>query len=262
MTLKKLFLYLLVLSTSYSAFAEIPTGYYKGTESLKGKALKKKLHNIIKGHKSYSYKQLWKLLAYTDEYFDENNPNKKHNTVYLIYSEWQRHKNNHGGQPSQWNREHTWAKFRGNFGKCKPEGTDLHHIRATDVTVNSKRGHLDFDAGGKKYIDGDGPTNCRVDHDSWEPPDSAKGDVARMLFYMAVRYEGSNREKDLELTEHVQKNSRRPLHGKLSTLLKWHKQDPPDAREKRRHERIFEKQGNRNPFIDHPEFAEKVWHNS
>lgn len=102
-------------------------------------------------------------------------------------------------------------------------------------------------------------TECKYDSDSREPRDSVKGDIARMLFYMAVRYEGDNGEIDLELNEKVN-NNKDPYMGKLSVLLKWNEQDPVDDLERKRNEVIFTKyQHNRNPFIDHPEWVNKIW---
>ncbi|RTZ86985.1 MAG: hypothetical protein DSY95_02865, partial [SAR324 cluster bacterium] len=104
-----------------------------------------------------------------------------------------------GGGVAEWNREHTWAKSHGGFGTNPPAGTDLHHLRPCDVTVNSSRGNLHFDTGGSPVSDssrygqsGTFPTGCSKDGDSWEPRDEVKGDVARMIFYMATRYEGEN----------------------------------------------------------------------
>ncbi len=210
------------------------------------------MHSIIRGHRSYGYRELWNLLSFTDE--DPGNTNN----VILLYTGWSKSKNAHGGSPSQWNREHVWAKSRGNFGKTKPAGPDIHHIRPTDVPVNSKRGHLEFDAGGTEYIDPDGFTQCYYDEDSWQPRKEVQGDVARMIFYMSTRYEGSG-EPDLEIDDQIRPDSKKPFHGKLSTLLRWHQEDPVDSWEQRRNDRIYQFQENRNPFIDHPEFAQKIW---
>ena len=161
-----------------------------------------------------------------------------------------------------WDREHVWARSHGSFDTDDGIGTDLHNLKPTDITVNSARGNEDFDNGGKQYIDGDGITDCYSDKDSWEPRDEVKGDVARILFYMAVRYEGENGEPDLELVDQVNTfNLNKPgkgFHGKLSMLLKWHYQDPVDNFERHRNEVIFNYQGNRNPFIDHPEFVKRI----
>src|SRR5690606_14206293 len=176
------------------------------------------------------------------------------NNVLLLYSGISRSKSSNGGNVGDWNREHVWAKSHGDFGTSKGPGTDIHHLRATDTQVNSSRGNLDFDYGGTSVKSCD---LCKRDSDSFEPPNNVKGDVARMLFYMAVRYESGDRV-DLELNEKVN-NGKNPYHGKLSVLLEWHKNDPVDEIEKRRNEKIFEIQGNRNPFIDNPEWAKLIW---
>ncbi|MGA0369683.1 MAG: endonuclease I family protein [Kiritimatiellia bacterium] len=227
--------------------------YYKPAEGLKGQELKDALHRIICGHRISPYSSLWEKLAYTDE--DPENPGQ----VVLFYTGWRVAKNRHGGNPSDWNREHVWPKSQGGFDNESPMGTDLHHLRPTDVSVNARRGNLSFDEGGEWVIDGDGATTNRVDGNSWEPRDEVKGDVARILFYMAVRYEGTaDREPDLELTDKVN-NLRNPALGRKSVLIRWHAEDPVDDFERRRNERIFEIQGNRNPFIDHPEWVECIW---
>jgi endonuclease I len=136
-------------------------------------------------------------------------------------------------------------------------GTDLHLVRAADNSMNRRRGNLAFDDGGEIVIDGDGSTTCRRDDDSWEPRDAVKGDIARMLFYAAIRYE---RDPDLELTEEARgRRDKAPLHGVRSALLEWHMLDPVDAAERFRHERIVERQGNRNPFIDRPGLVLILW---
>ncbi|MFJ7829579.1 endonuclease [Peribacillus sp. NPDC097284] len=222
--------------------------YYQKASGKTGNELKTTLHTIIKSQKKLTYAQVWDGIKDADE--DPNNPKN----VILLYSGKSISKGSNGGNSGQWNREHVWAKSHGNFGTSVGPGTDLHHLRPEDVSVNSKRGHLDFDNGGQGYSGCD----CKVDSDSWEPPDNVKGDVARMLFYMAVRYEG-NGELDLELSDTVNTYPK-PLHGKLSTLLEWNELDPVDEFESNRNEVIYEKwQHNRNPFIDHPEWANEIW---
>ncbi|GEM_PF-266399 len=237
-----------------SAENEYQDTYYRNTQNLWGADLKTALHNIIKGQTQLSYSRLWDALSDTDE--DPDNPNN----VILLYTGWSYSKANHGGNVDQWNREHVWAKSHGNFGTSPPAGTDVHHIRPTDVSVNAKRGSLDFDMGGNLYTDGDGPTECRYDNDSWEPRDAVKGDVARMLYYMVVRYEGDDTSYDLELVDFTPSTtSKEPLFGKQSTLYEWHWSDPVDAWERRRNDRIYNHwQHNRNPFIDHPEFTDRL----
>lgn len=230
-----------------------PAVYYAGIDpALTGDALKAALHGLIAGHDALGYGELWDALAYTDQ-----DPRHEGHVV-LFYTGWSSPADNHGGGPSNWNREHVWAKSRGGFGNHPPAGTDLHHIRPTDVTVNAARENFAFDDGGELYTDPDGPTGCRVDEDSWEPRDAVKGDVARMVFYMVVRYEDAT--LDMELTEGAPpQHDRRPLHGVRATLLQWHADDPPDDFERRRNDRIHALQGNRNPFIDHPEWVAVIW---
>ncbi|WP_143318508.1 endonuclease [Clostridium sp. HBUAS56017] len=226
------------------------TTYYFSAIGKTGLDLKSALHRIISNNKKLSYDAVWDGIKDTDE--DPNNPNN----VILLYTGRSQGKNTNGSGVDNWNREHVWAKSHGNFGTRVGAGTDLHHLRAADVSVNSTRGNLDFDEGGTPDREA---TECKHDSDSWEPRDSVKGDIARMLFYMAVRYEGGNGEPDLELVNQVN-NGTAPNFGKLSTLLKWNAEDPVDVSEMRRNDIIYNKyQHNRNPFIDHPEWANKIW---
>lgn len=222
--------------------------YYKDAIGKEGQALKNALHEIIDDHTQLSYDQVWLALRETDE-----DPSNKNNVI-LFYSGVSRSKTANGGNVGQWNREHTWAKSHGNFGTSKGPGTDVHHLRPTDVQVNSSRGNLDFDNGGDFIKNCD---ECKRASNSFEPPNRVKGDVARILFYMATRYEQGDKV-DLELNEKLG-NGSAPYHGKLSTLLKWHEQDPVDEFESNRNDIIQKWQGNRNPFIDHPEWVNLIW---
>lgn len=149
------------------------------------------------------------------------------------------------------------------LGQIRGAGTDVHHLRPEDISVNSARNNKDFDVGGSLYIDKSGPTECYSDADSFEPRNAVKGDVARMLFYMAVRYEGDNGEPELELVDAVNtfdmNTPGKGYHGKLSTLLQWHISDPVDSFEINRNNVVYKYQKNRNPFIDHPEYVDEIW---
>jgi endonuclease I len=224
--------------------------YYENAIGKTGAELKTALHHIIKGHVQLSYDQARDALKATDE-----DPNNKNNVI-LLYTNRSQAKSTFGSSGDAWNREHVWAKSHGDFGTTKGAGTDIHHLRPTDASVNSSRGHLDFDNGGISHPE---CTECKYDSDSWEPPNRVKGDIARMLMYMAVRYEG-NGEIDLELADQVNTYPK-PLHGKLSVLLEWNKLDPVEAFEMKRNETIQSYQKNRNPFIDHPEWADLIWGN-
>ncbi|MCI4619564.1 ribonuclease [Priestia megaterium] len=225
--------------------------YYRTAAEKTGNSLKTELHNIIDHHTELSYSAVWEALKKTDE--DPANANN----VILLYTGRSQAKGTNGGGVDDWNREHVWAKSHGDFGTAMGPGTDLHHLRPTDVSVNSTRGNLDFDNGGTEHSEALGNY---FDSDSWEPRDEVKGDVARMLFYMAVRYEGDvSDEPDLELNNTVN-NGTAPYHGKLSVLLQWNAQDPVDDRERRRNDIIYsDYQHNRNPFIDHPEWVNEIW---
>jgi hypothetical protein len=95
----------------------------------------------------------------------------------------------------------------------------------------------------------------------WEPSDQVKGDIARMLFYMAVRYEGTSGETDLEINDaYTSTSSGNGFLGVLSTLMQWHSNDPVDDAERTRNNLIYNNyQSNRNPFIDHPEYVNLIW---
>lgn len=224
--------------------------YYAKASGKTGQELKATLNDIIDRHTVLSYAQAYDALIETDR--DPNNPSN----VLLFYT------NRSVNGPAQydggngWNREHVWAKSHGDFGTSNGPGTDIHHLRPEDVSVNSDRGHLDFDNGGAPHPEAIG---CKYDSDSFEPRDEVKGDVARIIFYMAVRYEGENGEIDLELADKVNTYPT-PTLGKLSTLLEWNELDPVSEFEMTRNNVIYEKyQHNRNPFIDHPEWASSIW---
>lgn len=241
-----------IVTTSFSVTVQSTDSpvddYYKTAIGKEGLELKEELHHIIKDHRQLSYSQVWDALKETDE-----DPNNKDHVI-LLYSQQSRAKNQQGGNPGNWNREHVWAKSHGDFGTTKGPGTDIHHLRPTDVQINSTRGNLDFDNGGSAVK---GCNGCKRSSNSWEPPNEVKGDVARMLFYMATRYEKGDRV-DLELNEKLN-NGKQPYHGKQSVLLQWHEQDPVDDWERQRNDVIQKWQGNRNPFIDHPEWAKTIW---
>jgi uncharacterized protein len=235
--------------TVTAAPANETDAYYQTAFGKTGEALKDTLNDIISVQNKLTYTQVWDALKQTDE--DPNNPNN----VILLYTNRSQAKSTNGGNANDWNREHVWAKSHGDFGTSVGPGTDIHHLRPTDASVNSTRGHLDFDNGGNPQGECVG---CFYDSDSFEPPTRVKGDVARMLMYMAVRYEGEGGELDLELADKVNTYPT-PTHGKKSVLLQWHKLDPVDDFEKNRNNVIQSIQGNRNPFIDHPEWADLIW---
>ncbi|GID97807.1 endonuclease [Amorphoplanes digitatis] len=228
-----------------------PTGYYAAAAGKSGAALKSALHGIISsGVSTLSYDAVWNALKVTDQ-----DPANSANVI-LLYSGVSRSKSLNGGDLGDWNREHVWAKSHGDFGTANGPGTDLHHLRPEDVHVNSERDNKDFDTGGTAVADAPGN---RTDADSWEPRAAVKGDVARMIFYMAVRYEGGDSWPNLEVDDATGSGTA-PRLGRLSALRQWNLQDPPDAFEMRRNELIYSSyQHNRNPFIDHPEWVTSIF---
>ena len=224
------------------------TGYYLGVEGLSGDILKAFLHDLIDDHTVISYGDLRQALQNSDE--DPDNPDN----IILLYSgasvksTWD--------SAATWNREHTWPKSLGGF-ENDDAGSDMHHIRPTYTNVNSTRGNKFFDEGGSLVSQTD---DCYSDSDSFEPRDEVKGDVARMMFYMVVRYEGNDGASgsDLELVSGGT-SSNSGLLGDLDVLLQWHLDDPVDDFELERNDIIYGYQHNRNPFIDHPELVELIW---
>ncbi|WP_139488090.1 endonuclease I family protein [Brevibacillus dissolubilis] len=238
--------------------SDILGDYYETIQGQTGTALKKALHQIIQKQRKLNYSEVWSALMKTDQ--DPNNPNN----VILIYTGRSQAKSsnegNIGSDSNAWNREHVWAKSHGGFGTANGAGTDLHHLRPADKSVNSDRDDFDFDELPEdQTFKHPEAKNCEWDKQRgiWEPRDEVKGDVARMMLYMAVRYEGGNGEPDLELVNSL--TDRIPKFGVLSTLLQWHAADPVDNFERNRNEVIYDIQGNRNPFIDHPEWVSKIW---
>ena len=240
--------------------------YYSTAFGTKDEVLKQTLHNLISNHQEYPYTSsstdVWDILKVTDR--DSLNPNN----VILIYSGRSVNAAQEYNSGSGWSREHVWAKSRGDFGTSPGPGTDVHHLRPCDVSVNSTRNNRNFDncKNCQDVIDNGFNTGSKKDASLWtfEPPDAVKGDVARMILYMAIRYEGTAGGPDLELSPTLlDKSSKEPKQAKLATLLEWNRIDPVSNWERNRNEIIFSNyQGNRNPLIDHPELAEYLWGDS
>jgi endonuclease I len=234
--------------------------YYSASENLYGNELRNQLHNLIDGHTIISYSNCISALKQSDK--DVNNSN----LIHLVYKNTSINNTNFAydiNNPvhlNYWNREHIWAKSLGNFGpggsfENSPAHTDLHNLKPSDMSINSDRSNKGFDNGGTQHNEA---VNCYYTNNSWEAPDNVKGDIARILFYMDIRYDGSNNEPDLNLTEEIDTYPN-PQIGVLSTLLEWHINDPVDDFEENRNEVIYQWQNNRNPFIDHPEYVNLIW---
>lgn len=150
---------------------------------------------------------------------------------------------------SGWNREHVWPKSLGGYGTSGP-GADLHHIRPSDNRVNSCRGNLKYGnvTGGKDATGGNAASGISggTYASYFEPLDNVKGDVARICLYMYVRYGGMSQYTCSSITNVFQS---------VDVLLEWCEMDPVDTWELGRNEVVEAYQGNRNVFIDYPEYA-------
>lgn len=259
--MRYLLLLSLLTSSVISLYSQIPEGYYSPVGGLSGNELKTALYDLIKGHTEYPYSSsstdTWDILKESDR--DTANADN----VILFYTGWSVNAAQEYNNEKGWNREHVWAKSRGDFGTSPGPGTDTHHLRPSDITVNYARGNRWFDNCETPFLDDGLETGCFTSLSSWvwQPRDEVKGDVARMIFYMATRYEGENGEPDLELIDYLPSDdfTKDPVHAKLSTLLDWHMEDSVSSFEMNRNEVIYSYQGNRNPFIDHPEYANRIW---
>ena len=230
--------------------------YYSSANGLTGDALHSALYEIIRNHTVVSYS--WDPLRTTDQAPD--NPAN----VTLIYMQRSQSENNTCGDGNtctseSWNREHLWPKSHGDFGtsSTKRAGTDLHALRPSDNTVNSARGNKDFDEVATSHGE---CTSCGSSSDAWEPPDEVKGDIARAMFYMDVRYNGYGNEPNLTLVDsYTSTSSDDGQLGKLCTMYQWNFDDPVDSNELTRNSRVYSLQSNRNPFVDNPSYVAEIW---
>lgn len=254
--------FITIFLTFNTTLAQIPPGYYDPAIGTTGQELHDSLNNIISGHVEFPYTSsatdTWDILKETDR--DTLNPNN----VILLYSGWSVDGAQEYNSGNGWSREHVWAKSRGDFGTAIGPGTDVHAIRPADISVNAARNNRWFADCAEEYIDADGPTGSYTSSSGWywQPRDAVKGDVARMIFYMAVRYDGENGELDLQVIDSIPSDNftNLPIHAKISDLLQWHLDDPVNDWERNRNDIIYYNyQNNRNPFIDHPEYALDIW---
>lgn len=234
--------------------------YYHYAEGLTGAALKAKLHDIISAGaveltSSGSGNQLDQAME--NVHTDPNNPDN----VRLLYNPDDSLPKASRDNPGGWNKEHCWLNSRGL--REGPDGVDIHNLYAERIAVNSLRNDRLFDESdpgdpGYLFPAHSNAPFASMDSDSWAPPPASKGNVARAAFYMAVRYDGTeDKTTYLELSDTPNTTNQM---GILTTLLLWHAMDPPDDWERNRNELIYANyQHNRNPFVDRPEWVEKIW---
>ena len=230
--------------------------YYHAAEGLSGAALRAALHAIVTNG-AVQLDRTGEDDAMKEIHTDPNNTNN----VLLLYNPTSSVPKTLYDVEGGWNKEHCWPESR-NMSGNGPDQVDVHNLYAEDKGVNSLRGNLIFDESdpadpGYRLPATNAAPETSCDSNSWEPPPTSKGNVARAVFYMAVRYDGSETGRTpLELVDAPNTNQM----GVLTTLLAWHAADPPDLMESNRNEIIYTTyQHNRNPFIDHPEWVEEIW---
>ena len=216
------------------------TGYYEDANNLEGTALKKALRIIITtGFKGLTYGDLRYKLPYTDASLTDSSKMLLLFSHHEVEAKWD--------SATTWNREHVWPKSKGWFNE-DGAGCDIHHIRPENVSVNSIHGNLPYgEVTNGSAVKCCGEVVAYKTSTYFEPLDDFKGDVARIIFYLLVRYSQSD---SYPITNVAQS---------MNMLLDWHESDPVDAFETSRNERCYSLQNNRNPFIDHPEFADMIW---
>ncbi|KXX70302.1 endonuclease [Flammeovirga sp. SJP92] len=261
--------------------------YYGKANGKEGYALKTALADIItNGHKDKGYSALWTLYQTSDDKYqkseiiwdmysdipDPNNPSvpdgrqEGEYEYELIFDQCGQAG---GGEKYCYNREHVMPQSW--FDKKSPMVSDAHHIIPTDAYVNTKRSNHPHGVvanvswtsiNGSKL--GSGTSASGYTGTVFEPIDEYKGDFARMYLYMATRYEDQigSWENNSQAGTVLDGSSDKVFKDWFLTLMmEWHTNDPVSDKEIDRNQQIFETQGNRNPFIDHPEYAKMIWGN-
>lgn len=233
---------------SHDGVEYVGTYYDSANLELDDRALLLELRKLITNThtKEVSYGDLRYMLDDTDGAEDDESK------VLCLYSRIKYSGSWDGG--NTWNREHVWPKSLAwfpNVGNSdKGAGADLHHIRPEDNRVNSVRNNDKFGEvnGGSEVLSSLGvKSGCYSGGGYFEPQDCAKGDTARILFYLFTRYSQADSYNFTVVAQ------------SLEMLLEWNRLDPVDEWEMERNDETAKIQGNRNPFIDHPELADIIW---
>ena len=272
--MKKLsFLLPLFFILSVSVFAQIPAGYYSAAVGKTGAALKTQLSSIITAgavDKGYDF-------LYTIYKTSDNLPNgkvwdmyslKSDGTANYYYDHGSDKCGSYSNEGSCYNREHTFCDSW--LGNASPQRSDAHHLIPTDGYVNNRRSSFPHGkVGSASWTSSNGSKLGSSDASTgysgtvFEPIDEFKGDFARMYFYVATRYESKigGWANNGSAGEILAGNSYPAYKAWFYNLmLKWNAQDPVSQKEIDRNNAIYTNfQHNRNPFIDHPEFAEYIW---
>lgn len=236
-----------------------PDDYYDPISFESSESLKTTLHDVIDDQIVQSYDSIKTVVRVLDA--DPEDESK----IILLYSDNSLDPNQFGNGSTQWNREHLWPQSFG--ADSGPANSDYHHLFPAYASVNSTRSNYTFDDVSSSKRPSLAP-DCRYDETqrTFEPSDLDKGRVARALFYMDVRYDGSDSSEDFVLSNRPDQYNNQMAH--LDALLRWNRMFPPDTRERRRNHLIYAGakygvrtylQGNRNPFVDYPDLADAVF---
>lgn len=262
---------LIFLAFSQIANAQAPSGYYSSANGLSGAPLKTALSSIItNGHQDKGYSGLWTAYQTTD--IDKNYEND--GSILDIYSERPTSSDPYNYTPGNnqcgtystegncYNREHIVPQSF--FNEASPMKNDIHFIRATDGKVNGMRSNYPFGkVGSASYTSQNGSkvgssTSSGFSGTVFEPIDEFKGDVARMVFYFVTRYQ--NQLSGFSSGNMLGGSAFPGLQTwELNVLLAWHNQDPVSQAEINRNNASYTFQGNRNPFIDNPNYVNQIW---
>jgi endonuclease I len=211
------------------------TPYYQSAQGLTGGALLAELTKIIsRNYNGISYSATNKVLEIADKHPSGNGYLGIYDHVSI----------------TSYNKEHVWPQS--SFSKASPYKSDMHHLRISNVSTNETRSNYYFNNPTSPTSD------WQVGSSRFFPGDLDKGDIARMLMYMAVRYRNDNFRLIIAESGRTSEGKSRTM-GNLAVLYDWHISDPVDAFEENRNDVIFGTQNNRNPFIDHPELFHDVW---
>lgn len=268
----KFLLSISLAALSLGAFAQAPSGYYTDTAGLTGYALKTRLHNIIKtGHNDRGYGQLYEGYKTTDKdrYYENDGTlldlySEKPNGTEYSYSLTATGDRcgNYANEGDCFNREHVVPQSL--FSSASPMKNDILFVIPTDGKVNGQRGNIPYGKvntpnwtstnGTKRGPNVSGGYSGTV----FEPIDEFKGDFARTVFYFATRYQ--DKIPNFSQGNILDGTSSRSLQQwQVDLFLEWHHQDPVSQREIDRNNAAYTYQGNRNPFVDHPAWADCIW---
>ena len=264
--MKKITTLLLMTVLGMTAWAEIPNGYYRNAVNKQDEALMTALEGIIYTHSLLSYDYMW--IAYdstdvgSDGYYIDMYSNCKYNNQSAHVSGA-----SYVGQGI--NREHSFPKSWFG-GEVSPMFTDLTMLIPTDAYVNQRRSNNPYGvcAGGITYTNGDLTMKGKLGTSTYngytekvfEPDDEYKGDFARIYFYMVTCYKSVvGTWPGCDQLDFATNDYKAFSDWSLQMLMEWHRADPVSPKEINRNEAVYREQGNRNPFVDHPELAEYIW---